>query len=116
MEAAERDFVVSPLSAGEATRVADWLLTHRNTGGGFVFPLTPQERRERPPLLSGEKPKTFLLAENALECESLRLLAKAAPGSPEAAQISPAADRRLSKQCFASVCTTGECPMFHRLS
>lgn len=110
MNAARRHFLGEVFDAAERARLTAWLLARRNPGGGFTFPLTPAERMNKPSLLSGEKPKTYLLAENALECETLRLLALFAPGNPEAEQAIVAADRRLAKQCFANVCTTGECP------
>lgn len=110
MDAARRHFLGEAFDAADRTRLTGWLLARRNLRGGFLFPLTPTERTAKPPLLSGEKPKTYLLAENALECETLRLLALFAPDNSEAKQAIAAADRRLSRQCFANVCMTGECP------
>lgn len=110
MNATRHHFLDGMFDAVERNRLTGWLLSRRNPGGGFLFPLTPEERTAKPPLLTGEKPKTYLLAENALECETLRLLALLSPANPESEQAIAMADRRLRRQCFANVCLTGECP------
>jgi hypothetical protein len=110
MSAAERVISGNPFSHVERTDLVRWILSHQNYGGGFLFALDPAERQSRVALLTGEKPRTFLLTENAFECETLRLLALFAPDDPEAMRAIALADQRLSKQCFAQVCLTGECP------
>jgi hypothetical protein len=76
---------------------------------GFVFYPTEAEWQAGIRLITGEKPRTRLLAANAVELEILRLLALLAPGMPAVQALFREADRRLEQQCFASVCLVGEC-------
>lgn len=89
--------------------LAGWILARQNRQNGFIFHPTQEEQQVGICLLSGEKPKTKLLANNALELETLRLLALLQPGAPEARRTFETANRRLARLCFAQVCTTGEC-------
>ncbi|MBM3134723.1 MAG: hypothetical protein FJZ89_05420 [Chloroflexi bacterium] len=96
-------------SAEERAGLANWILAHQNRQRGFIFHPTFDEMATGIRLLSGERPRTRLLAANAVELETLRLLALLQPEADRVQRIFQEADARLAPLCFASVCTTGEC-------
>lgn len=96
-------------TAAQKNRLAKWLLEHQNREQGFIFYPTASDRKIGITLLSGEKPKTKLLTNNAVELETLRLLALIQPESSSVRQILQIANARLARLCFAEVCDTGEC-------
>ena len=96
-------------TTAERARLANWILAHQNRHRGFVFYPTDQDLKAGITLFSGEKPKAKFLAYNALELETLRLLALIQPKSPPVRRILREADQRLSALCFANGCTQGEC-------
>ncbi len=97
------------LDAAERASLAGWIFAHQNRQRGFVFHPTSDELAVGITLLSGERARTRLLAANAVELETLRLLALLQPDDPQVQCICVEADARLSRLCFANVCTTGEC-------
>jgi hypothetical protein len=109
MESTRTLFTGGQMRDGEKADLASWILTHQNRRNGFLFHPGPEDEQAGLLLVSGEKPRTHLLANNALELETLRLLVLLQAGEPGIGLVFEAADRRLSKLCFASVCTTGEC-------
>lgn len=96
-------------TAQERASLAAWILTRQNRQRGFIFHPTPAEIAAGIRLLSGERPCTRLLAANAVELETLRLLALLQPDDARVQQLCAEADARLAPLCFAGVCTTGEC-------
>ncbi len=93
----------------EKESLIDYLLTRQNRQKGFVFHATKEELASNVHLISGEKPRTNLLKVNAIELETLRLLALLDDARPAVQEVLRAADLRLEKQCFARVCLTGDC-------
>ncbi len=89
--------------------LAAWILSQQNRHRGFIFYPTHDELAAGIRLLSGEKPRTRLLTANAVELETLRLLALIQPEADRVQQLFLEADARLAGLCFADVCTTGEC-------
>lgn len=96
-------------TADEKAEVADWILQHQNRQDGFIFFPTPLERQRGIHLFTGETARTKLLQNNAMELETLRLLAVLQPEAPAAQQIFQEANQRLFTRCFANGCTAGEC-------
>jgi hypothetical protein len=86
-----------------------WILSHQNRYKGFIFYPTQADRENGIRLFSGEKPKTNFLADNAVELETLRILALIQPEAPEVQQVLQKAYERLFRLCFANGCTQGEC-------
>lgn len=85
---------------------------HRAVGAPMVpvyFPSTSLERKAGLHLVTGELPRTRLLAENALELEALRLLALWGGSREDVRQLLGEANERLEKLCFSSFCHVGEC-------
>lgn len=97
------------LSPAERAGLAEWILSHQNRQEGFIFHPTSDEMAAGIRLFTGEKPRTRLLTANAVELETLRLLALIQPEAGQVQQIFQEADARLAGLCFAGVCTTGEC-------
>jgi hypothetical protein len=93
----------------QQARLADWILARQNRRQGFIFYPTASDLKAGVTLFSGEKPKTKLLANNAVELEILRLLALIQPKLPSDRPVLHTADERLARLCFSDVCTTGEC-------
>lgn len=75
----------------------------------FAPELFPPPRGEKPPLITGYKPKTNILAANAYELEHLRSLALTDRGNPEVIALLERARERLKNTCFGNFCPTGEC-------
>ncbi|MBM3127225.1 MAG: hypothetical protein FJ009_01155 [Chloroflexi bacterium] len=96
-------------TAAQKNRLAKWIVEHQNHEQGFIFYPTASDLKIGITLLSGEKPKTKLLTNNAVELEALRLLALIQPESPGVQQVFQIANARLARLCFAEVCDTGEC-------
>lgn len=109
LRAADFLFKGGSFSDGEKDGLTAYLLAHTHRVKGFVYYPTDAERQQGIRLISGEKPRTLLLTNNAVELETLRLLALLAPDLPAVQALFSEADRRLEKQCFASVCLVGEC-------
>lgn len=109
VRAADFLFKGGSFSDGETEALTAHLLANTHRVKGFVYYLTDAEREQGIRLISGEKPRTLLLANNAVELETLRLLALLAPDLPAVQALFLEADRRLEKLCFARVCTVGEC-------
>ena len=109
INAANRLFEGGSFTSVEQSHLADWILTHQNRHQGFIFYPTPEDQQDGLRLFSGEKPKTRLLANNALELETLRLLALIQPESPGVREVCQEANERLLPLCFAQMCTQGEC-------
>ena len=86
-----------------------FILANTHPYKGFLFFTTPAIRASGIRLVTGEKPRTLLLANNAVELETLRLLALLRPHQSAVRQVLDQANLRLEKQCFASVCLLGEC-------
>ena len=86
-----------------------WILSHQNRYKGFIFYPTQVDRENGIRLFSGEKPKTKFLADNAVELETLRILALIQPEALEVQQILQKANERLFRLCFANGCIQGEC-------
>ena len=86
-----------------------WILAHQNRNKGFIFYPTQADRENDIRLFSGEKPKTKFLADNAVELETLRILALIQPEALEVQQVLQKANERLFRLCFANGCTQGEC-------
>jgi hypothetical protein len=86
-----------------------WILSHQNRYKGFIFYPTQADRENGIRLFSGEKPKTKFLADNAVELETLRILALIQPEALEVQQVLQKANERLFRLCFANGCTQGEC-------
>jgi hypothetical protein len=86
-----------------------WILSHQNRYKGFIFYPTQADRENGIRLFSGEKPKTKFLADNAVELETLRILALIQPEALEVQQILQKANERLFRLCFANGCIQGEC-------
>ena len=97
------------LTTAHKARVANWILARQNHQQGFVFYPTASDLKTGITLFSGEKPKTKLLANNAVELETLRLLALIQPESSSVQQVFQTANERLAGLCFADMCDTGEC-------
>jgi len=77
-----------------------------------MYPLfittTPGKKKER--LITGELPKTRILADNSYELEALRLLALWGERTPEMTEVLLTTDRRIKNTCFGVFCAKGECP------
>jgi len=86
-----------------------WILLRQNRQKGFIFYPSPQDWQAGIYLFSGERPRTKFLAENAVELETLRLLARLDPGNTEVQRVFRQANQRLFPLCFANSCTQGEC-------
>jgi hypothetical protein len=74
----------------------------------FLVP-TKEERAGKLRLITGERPKTRILSDNAYELELLRLLALWARGHKKVEAILYTTEKRLEKTCFAYFCSKGEC-------
>lgn len=109
METARLLFEGRRFSPSERTEIVFWILAHQNRTGDFLFPPSPEDEAAGLRLVSGELPRTRLLTRNALELETLRLLALLGSGELGVVQVLDTAERRFSGRCFASICTTGEC-------
>lgn len=109
LHAADFLFKGGSFSDGEAQTLTAHLLANTHRVKGFVYYPTDAEREQGIRLITGEKPRTRLLAANAVELETLRLLALLAPDLPAVQALFSEADQRLEKLCFASVCLVGEC-------
>ncbi|MCI0478196.1 MAG: hypothetical protein L0Y55_18285, partial [Anaerolineales bacterium] len=83
-------------TAAQKNRLAKWIVEHQNHERSFVFYPTASDLKIGITLLSGEKPKTKLLTNNAVELETLRLLALVQPGSPSVQQVFQTANARLA--------------------
>jgi hypothetical protein len=97
------------LALAERARLAAWLLAHQNGQRGFSFYPTAAEREHGIRLMSGEKLRTLLAADNVVEMETLRLLALLQPDTPKVNRLFERAERRLSGVCYGRVCSKGEC-------
>jgi hypothetical protein len=97
------------LTLAERERLAVWLLAHQNRQRGFSFYPTAAERERGIRLVSGEKLWTMLAADNAVEMETLRLLALLQPDAPEGNRLFERVEWRLSGVCYGRVCSKGEC-------
>jgi hypothetical protein len=95
-------------TGADKRRLTGWIIAHQNRDKKFIFYPTPGDQESGILLLSGEKPRTKLLTGNAVELETLRLLALIAQ-APQVGSLFRQADERLAGLCFANVCTTGEC-------
>jgi hypothetical protein len=102
-------FFGGTLTPSERSELASWILARQNRRRGSSFYPTVAEREHGIRLLSGEKPQTVLAAVNAVEMETLRLLALLQPDEPQVQSLFEIAEQRLSGVCYGSVCTTGEC-------
>jgi len=102
-------FQGNSLSETEVDALVAFILANTHPHKGFIFFPTPAVRAAGIRLVTGEKPRTLLLANNAVELETLRLLALLRPDLPAVQQVLNQANLRLEKQCFASVCMVGEC-------
>lgn len=109
MNAAGHLFFGGVFAPVERDELATWILAHQNRRRGFSFYPTAAEREQGIRLLSGEKPRTVLAADNAVEMETLRLLALIQPNAPPVRRLFGMAERRLSGVCYGSICATGEC-------
>ncbi len=107
--AADLLFQGNSLSETEVDALVAFILANTHPHKGFLFFPTPAVRAAGIRLVTGEKPRTLLLANNAVELETLRLLALLRPDLPAVRQVLNQANLRLEKQCFASVCLVGEC-------
>jgi hypothetical protein len=102
-------FFGGTLALAERDMLVDWILAHQNQRRGFSFYPTAVEREEGIQLLSGERPRTMLAANTAVEMETLRLLALLRPDVPEVRCLFERTERRLSGVCYGRVCPRGEC-------
>ena len=109
MNAANFMFEGGSYTPSERSHLVDWILAHQTRQRGFVFYPTAAERECGIRLFSGEKPQTVLATNNAVEMETLRLLALLQPDAPEVQRLFEMAERRLSGVCFGRVCSKGEC-------
>lgn len=109
LKAAEFIFNGGNYSLTERNDLVEVIISSINRQKGFVFFPTALEREMGIRLISGEKPRTQLLANNAVELETLRLLALLQPEHPTVQELFLEAGQRLEKQCFANVCLVGEC-------
>ena len=109
MNATTHLFFGEPLTPAELDELTTWILAHQNRRRGFVFCPTAAERQQGIRLFSGEKPQTMLATDNAVEMETLRLLALLQPEAPEVRLLFEMAERRLSDVCYGRVCSKGEC-------
>lgn len=78
---------------------------------GYLYPvffLSPHEEKKHR-LFQGFLPKTYILAGNYYELESLRILVKFAPDHPRVRQMTVATVNRLRHTCFGNSCMKGEC-------
>jgi hypothetical protein len=98
------------LTEDDQDLLVDHILNHQNRYKGFLFYPTILEREDGIRLISGETPRTRLLANNSVELETLRLLALLGQERASVLEVFSEADLRLKEQCFAGVCLTGECP------
>jgi hypothetical protein len=96
-------------SENEKAEIAAFIFDHKNPVDGFTFYPTDAERIKGIQLVTGEKAKTQLLANNALELEALRILSILTPRDSRLLQLHEKADQRLQKLCFYDICITGEC-------
>ena len=96
-------------SENEKAEIAAFIFDHKNPVDRFTFYPTDAERINGIQLVTGEKTKTQLLANNALELETLRILSILTPGDSRLLQLHEKADHRLQKLCFYNICITGEC-------
>jgi hypothetical protein len=79
---------------------------------GSMYPMyyiPPYEGGSKLRLVTGETPKTHLLAANHFELEILRLLALWIPDDPAVREMTAGTLERLGKTCFGRFCGTGEC-------
>jgi hypothetical protein len=108
-DAARHLFFGGRFKSGDRDELAAWVLAHQNRRRGFSFYPTAVERELGVRLPSGEKPRTMLAADNAVEMETLRLLALLRPDDVEVRLLFERAERRLSGVCYGRVCPVGEC-------
>lgn len=93
----------------EKAKIAALICDHTNPVGEFTFYPTQGERLKGFQLVTGEKVKTQLLANNTLELETLRILTILKPQDVQLLHLHEKANRRLPNLCFYNICTTGEC-------
>lgn len=96
-------------SEKEKAEIAAFIFDRKNPVDEFTFYPTNTERINGIRLVTGEKAKTQLLANNALELETLRILSIFVPRDTRLRQLHDKADQRLQKLCIYNICTTGEC-------
>jgi hypothetical protein len=108
-DAAAHLFLGGTFVPAERDELAAWILAHQNRQRGFSFYPMVAERERGIRLLSGERLQTTLAADNAVEMETLRLLALIQPHAPQVQRLFQAAERRLSGVCYGRVCSKGEC-------
>jgi hypothetical protein len=104
-----RLFFDEPILPAERDALVGWILAHQNRQRGFCFCPTVAEREQGIRLFTGEKLQTRLAADNAVEMETLRLLALLQPDTPQVQQLFEMSERRLSAVCYGRVCSKGEC-------
>jgi hypothetical protein len=79
---------------------------------GSMYPMyyiPPYEGGSKLRLVTGETPKTHLLAANHYELEILRLLALWSPNDPTVRKMVEGTLERMGRTCFGRFCDTGEC-------
>jgi hypothetical protein len=74
----------------------------------FITAKSKGKKKER--LITGELPKTKILADNSYELEVLRLLALWGERTPEVNAVLLTTERRIKNTCFGVFCEKGECP------
>jgi len=74
----------------------------------FITAKSNGKKKER--LITGELPKTKILADNSYELEALRLLALWGERTPEVNEVLLTTERRIKNTCFGVFCVKGECP------
>jgi len=73
------------------------------------FYITPYNNGKKLRLITGELPKTHILASNHYELEILRILALFDKDNPKVKYMIDETIKRLDKTCYAHWCSTGEC-------
>jgi hypothetical protein len=109
IDAARFMYAGGKYAPAEASGLANSILSHQYPFKGFVFFPASVAVMDSFRLISGEAPRTLLLKSNAYELEILHLLSLLQPESAQLGELFHQAEKRLSRCCFSSVCTTGEC-------
>lgn len=91
-----------------------WLLARQNPRLGSVYyPAvyhpTDRDSASRLRLVTGELPRTALLAHNAFELETARTLVQLARANREVRRAVDAVCERVARLCFGRICIKGEC-------